>query len=140
MLHCFILFYLTIILGINKQQANDVEHSQTSTQHTRQIIYFISLVGTDANDRRGKGIPRKVVSIFDVKSEIEFEDINGVIFLSAQDLLEYYNEVTGKDGSHLNIYQLIIFFIERHRDDRFMLDEVPLIKDGKQNNEFQFNV
>ena len=100
------------------------------------MIYFISLVGTDANDKRGKGFPRKAVSIFDVKSEMEFEDIKGIIFLSAQDLLEYYNEITGKDGSHLNIYQLVIFFIERHLDDRFMLDEVPLIKDGKPNCKF----
>ena len=133
-------FHATIILGIDEQQANDVQQSQTSNQNTNQMIYFISLVGTDSNDRRGKGIPRKAISIFDVKSEMEFEDISGIIFLSAQDLLEYYNQITGKDGSHLNIYQLVIFFIERHRDDRFMLDEVPLIKDGKPNNVFQLKV
>ena len=62
---------------------------------------------------------------------MEFDGHDNIIYVSVQDLLQFYKEVTGKDGSHLNVYQLTIFFLERHSHDLFMLDEVPLIKDGK---------
>ena len=34
---------------------------------------FISSLGSDASDMEGKGLPRQSLSIFDVKSEMEFE-------------------------------------------------------------------
>ena len=94
------------------------------------MVYYICLVGSDANDKHGKGLPRQAISIFDVKTEMEFDGIAGIKFLSLQDLLHYYQNTTGKDGRHLNVYQLAIFFIERHPGGHFMLEEVPLLKDG----------
>ena len=96
-----------------------------------RIIYLLSLVGSDATDIRGKGVPRRARSIFDVKTEMEFEDIDGIIFLSAQDLLKFYEDTTGKSGRHLNVYQLTLFFMDRHRDGIYLMDEVPLLKDGE---------
>ena len=90
------------------------------------------MVGTDANDYQGKGIPRKAFSIFDVKTEMELEEyVPNILFISIQDLLEYYREQTGQDGSHLNGYQLAYFLIERNLKVRYMMDEVPLIKFGR---------
>ena len=62
---------------------------------------------------------------------MEFDGHDNIIYVSVKDLLEFYKEETGNDGSHLNVYQLAIFFLERHPNDLFMVDEVPLIKDGK---------
>ena len=64
---------------------------------------------------------------------MEFDGHDNIIYVSVQDLLQFYKEETGNDDSHLNVYQLTIFFLERHPHDLFMVDEVPLIKDGKFN-------
>ena len=91
-------------------------------------IYFISLVGTDAGDKDGKGIPRKALSFFDVFSEMEIEDIDGITFLSVQDLLKFYQEETGRNEKSKNAYELVLFFIKRNPDALYFVDEVPLIK------------
>ena len=98
--------------------------------HKSKAIYFISLVGTDASDKYGKGRPRKALSIFDIKSEMEFEKTRGIIFLSVQDLLSFYEEQNGESGKNLNSYQLMVFFLEKNPDGLYFLDEVPLIKGG----------
>ena len=99
-------------------------------------IYFISLVGTDASDQLGKGYPRKALSFFDIFSEMEFEEIDGITFLSVQDLLEYYQEQTGKDGEDMDGYQLVIFFMQQNINALYFIDEVPLIRIG---NLYQYN-
>ena len=101
------------------------------TRKDRLMIYFISLVGSDAGDIQGKGLPRKALSFFDVKSEMEFEDFDSIRFLSVQDLLNFYEKETGKSGTHLNCYQLSIFFIQRNLDALYLLDEVPFMTSGK---------
>ena len=88
-------------------------------------------MGWDAGDSNGEGLPRKALSFFNVKSEMEFQKFERIIFLSAQDLLEFYQEETGKDGRKLNVYQLTIFFMERNLDALYMIDEVPLIKSSR---------
>ena len=126
---CLISF-ITLSIGQTKPQNDSSKQGQPNTL-IPQPIYFISLVGSDAGDRRGKGLPRKALSFFDVKSEMEFHEFERIIFISAQDLLEFYQEKTGKDGRKLNVYQLTIFFMERNTDALFMIDEVPLVKSGR---------
>ena len=94
-------------------------------------IYFISLVGTDAGDFDGKGLPRKALSFFDIFSEMELEDIGGITFLSVQDLLKYYQEQTGRKGKRKTAYQLVLFYMKRNPDALYFVDELPLIKAGK---------
>ena len=110
--------------------------SHSSRKMTKSMIYVICLVGSDANDNNSKGLPRDAISIFDVKSEMEFEGIENIVYLSVHDLLHYYQEQTGKDGKRLNVFQLALFFMERHPHGHFMLDEVPLIKNGKSNTAY----
>ena len=92
-----------------------------------KLIYFISLVGSNAGVKNGKGITRKAFYIFDVKSEMELKK-HGITFLSCQDLLEYYKEQTRTNGEDMNVYDLVEFFIERNRNGYYFLDEVPLIQ------------
>ena len=83
----------------------------------------------------GRGRPRKALSFFDVFSEMEFEDIDGIIFLSVQDLLKYYQDQTGREGDDLNGYQLVIFFMQKNPDALYFVDEVPLLPTGMSNFE-----
>ena len=92
-----------------------------------KLIYFISLVGSDAGGCRSKGIPRKAFYIFDVKSEMELKKY-GIVFLSCQDLLKFYQDKTGTNGEGINVYDLVVFYIERNPNGYYFLDEVPLIK------------
>ena len=94
---------------------------------TKQV-YFFCLVGSDAGDRTGKGLPRDAHYIFDIKTEIELK-IHQIIFLSCRDLLEYYRKHTGLDGEGINVYDLVMFFVERNPNGYYFVDEVPLIKD-----------
>ena len=91
-----------------------------------KLIYFISLIGSDAGDTIGKGIPRKAFYIFDVKSEMEFKKY-GIVFLSCQDLLKFYQDKTGTDGEGINVYDLVKFYIKNNPNGYYFLDEVPLI-------------
>ena len=95
-------------------------------------IYFISLVGTDASDAKGKCLPRKALSFFDVFSEMELEDIDGITFLSAQDLLKYYQDQTGEKGKYMTAYQLVLFFMDKNPVALYFLDEVSLIKGNSE--------
>ena len=97
--------------------------------HDTRLIYFISLVGSNAGDYDGKGIPRKAFYIFDVKSEMELTR-HGIIFLSCQDLLKYFKEQTGMNGEGISVYDLVKFYIERNPNGYYFLDEVPLILGG----------
>ena len=85
------------------------------------------MVGSNAGDPRGRGIPRKGFYIFDVKSEMELEK-HQIKFLSCQDLLKYYKDQTGENGEGLNVYQLVQFFIEKNPNGYYFLDELPLIQ------------
>ena len=57
------------------------------TRHTKNKskVYFLSLVATDAGERKGKGHPTKEHYLFDVASQLELEGYD-VTFMSAQDL------------------------------------------------------
>ena len=92
-------------------------------------VYFLSLVATDANDRMGKGMPRKAYYFFDVKSEMELQAL-GVKFLSAQDLALFYETNKSQEDSEVrpNIYQLVVFFLAHHPNDIYFVDEAPVLK------------
>ena len=85
------------------------------------------MLGSDGGDARCKGIPRKAFCIFDVKSEIELKKY-GIVFLSRQDILEFYQDKTGTNGEGINVYDLVKFYIEKYPNGYYFLDEVPLIK------------
>ena len=60
------------------------------------------------------------------------EDIDGITFFSVQDLLKYYQEQTGRKGKRKTAYQLVLFFMKKNPDALYFVDEVPLIRIGKQ--------
>ena len=88
------------------------------------MIYFISLVGTNLSN----GLPRSALSFFDVFSEMELEEIDGIQFFSVQDLLKWYQEQTGRSGKGLTAYQLVLFFMKKHPDGLYFVDEVPFLE------------
>ena len=110
---------------------NNTEDDTRSNGDEITPVYFISLLGSDASGEKvkggGKGLPTKAFYIFDVKSEMELEQ-HQVRFLSCQDLLEYYEVETGKNGESMNVYQLVIFFIKMNPNAYYFLDEVPFLK------------
>ena len=61
---------------------------------------------------------------------------HGIVFLSCQDLLEYFKEQTGLNGEGINVYDLVKFYIERNPNGYYFLDEVPLIQEGS----YSFNI
>ena len=106
----------------------------------------MSLVGTDANTPRGKGIPRSAFYFYDIRSKMELEHY-GIHFMSAQDL-EYFHDDQNKrktiefpgskpliktfaeneKRSKLKIYGLVEYFMKHHQYGSYFLDEVPLLK------------
>ena len=115
---------LSVAQKIKEAISKEVEEYDESRE-----IHFLCLVGSDAGDFEGYGIPRNAHYIFDVKSEIELER-HKIKFLSCQDLLEFYKKETGTNGEGVNVYELALFYIERHPNGYFFLDEVPLMKEG----------
>ena len=104
-----------------------VSRVQIENRSVKRKVYYISMVGTDANDKNGVGIPRNVHNFFDVKSNMELLHY-GVNFLSAQDLVSFQTPKAATKTRKMNIYQLVQSFIRDNRDDIFFLDEVPLLK------------
>ena len=104
-------------------------------------VYFLSLVGTNAGVNGGEGIPRSAHYIYDVKSRMELKR-HGIHFLSAQDLKSFHDEnfcslyeiYETYETSILNIYELVLYFMEHHYDGYYFLDELPLIKGGMKHH------
>ena len=63
---------------------------------------------------------------------MELEDIDGITFLSAQDLLKYYQDQTEEKGKYMTAYQLVLFFMDKNPDALYFIDEVPLIKGNSE--------
>ena len=105
---------------------------QTEAKKMKPNVYFLSLVATDANERNGRGVPRKAHYFFDVRSEMELAKY-GVKFLSSQDLASFHDQNNSQDQyeNPPNIYQLVVFFMAHHPTDFYFIDEAPLLK-GKQ--------
>ena len=116
----------------------DKPNEQYETKHPKEEVkestddrpvYFLSLVGTDANEAWGRGIPRDAYYWYDIKTKMELERY-GIQCMSAQDLKSYHDEQMASPTSELNIYQLVQFFMEKRPDGYYFLDEVPLIAGG----------
>ena len=124
----YFFFQISYLLLVPiEQEMGEVENESLEDYDEPRPIYFISLVGSDAGEPNGKGIPRKAFYIFDVKSEMELVKHN-IKFMSCQDLLEYYQKETGTNGEEMNVYELVQFFIKKNPNGYYLLDEVPLIK------------
>ena len=89
----------------------------------------------------GKGCPRRALSFFDVFSEMEFEEIRGINFLSVQDLFHFYEDQKGHGkygmgeyGYNPTGYELVLFFMKKNPDALYFVDEVPLIINSKLNH------
>ena len=127
-----IFFTFSLYLDETNEQnetTNATEGVKESTDD--RPVYFLSLVGTDAGDRYGKGIPRSANYFYDIRSNMELRQ-HGITFMSAQDLQTFHHEHSGilnvDKNKQLNIYQLVHFFMQHHPDGYYFLDEVPLIK------------
>ena len=92
-------------------------------------VFFISLVAVDQ-----LGIVDRDEYIFDVYTKSY--DFHGsyVEVVSAKDLWNFYkrkNWYKRNDRRNINIYELVVFFIRYHPNGHFVLDECPILIDGK---------
>ena len=120
------IFFFEFLDELKKELLDAVKKSK---------VYFLSLVGTNAGEFMGKGIPRSSFYWYDIKTGMELKD-HGINFLSAQDLKNFHEHQEKKNGSsdgsskQLNIYELVQYFMKYNQDGYYFLDEVPLIKTG----------
>ena len=88
-------------------------------------VFFVSLVASErVKGIHYKGFPTKEHFLFDVASELELSGY-GVIFMSCQDLEQYYHDQEGKGSTSLPIYDLVQYLIQNNHGSSFFLDEVP---------------
>ena len=104
---------------------------EDSEDANKPSAYFISLVATSF-----EGIPEKEHYLYDIATEMELQGFQ-VKFLSAKELKEFYrNHHPGFGEKKVNIYQMALFFLEKHKGSSFFFDEVPFIAEpvygGKQ--------
>ena len=102
---------------------------EDSEDVNKPTAYFISLVATSV-----KGIPEKEHYLYDIATEMELQGFR-VKFMSAKELKDFYREHhTGFDEKKISIYDMALFFIQKHKGSSFFFDEVPFIADyrGKQ--------
>ena len=97
-------------------------------------IYFLSLVAVDKF-----GITEKYKFIYDILSETYDFDGADVVFIDAQKLWDFFKKYhpNAKRSKH-DILELAEFFIRKHPDSSFILDEVPSPKRrGKRGGMFK---
>ena len=85
------------------------------------------MVGTN-----GRGIVDEYEHIFDIYTKLYDFKSSDVHIKSAQDILEYYQANNkGNDIKNIDVYTLVEYFVQKHPDAHFVLDEVPLLKPDK---------
>ena len=97
---------------------------RTNDQFPSMKIYFLSLAASNKY-----GVPEKHRFIFDILSEeYDFQNTN-VKFVDAQQLRSFYkeNNISGGTQTEVDVLALTEFFIEKHPDCSFILDEVPVL-------------
>ena len=74
------------------------------------------------------GIPEKAQYLYDVATEMELQGFR-VKFLSSKDIQQFYwkHQLPNFDKEEVNIYEMVLFFIELHKGSSFFFDEVPFI-------------
>ena len=90
-------------------------------------VYFISMVGVDSY-----GSVEEFEYIFDIYTkEYDFRGYD-VTVISAQDLWEFYASKNKRSRiKDVKIYFLVEYFVRHHPDGHFIVDECPLLKEGK---------
>ena len=74
-----------------KDIPNKTDQDQdTVDQNMIPKVYYISLLATDAQNTRARGVPEKAYYLFDIKCEMELKAY-GIRFISAQDLVLHYD-------------------------------------------------
>ena len=74
-----------------KDIPNKTDQDQdTVDQNMIPKVYYISLLATDAQNTRARGVPEKAFYLFDIKCEMELKAY-GIRFISAQDLVLHYD-------------------------------------------------
>ena len=98
---------------------------RANDQFPSMNIYFLSLAASNKY-----GLPEKHRSIFDILSEeYDFQSTN-VNFVDAQQLRSFYEENNNSlfKKTDVDVLTLTEFFIEKHPNCSFILDEVPVLK------------
>ncbi len=66
--------------------------------------------------------------IFDIYSKEYDVQSSDVKIKSAQDLWDFYEaQNKGSDKKNIDIYKLVEYFVQNHRNGHFVLDEVPFL-------------
>jgi hypothetical protein len=90
-------------------------------------VFFLSLVGVD--DLGKVAFFEYIYDIYTKRYDFQSTDVN---MKSAQDLFEYYESHNkGSDKKEIDIYTLVEYFVQNHRNGHFVLDEVPFLPNGK---------
>ena len=84
------------------------------------IVYLMSIVVSS-----GDGFPDKGDYLYDVASELELKWL-GLEFMSAQNRQAFYNE-NSAHSDKMNIYQLVLFFVQSNKGCSFFADEFSFI-------------
>ena len=95
---------------------------EDSADDKKPTAYFISLVATSL-----RGIPAKEHYLYDIATEMELQGFR-VKFLSSKELKEFYlKHHPGFDEKKVNIYDIALFLLQKHKGSSFFFDEVPFI-------------
>ena len=101
--------------------------TEEKRKNLKPKAFFLSLVASTP-----EGIPTKEHYLYDVATEMELQGFQ-VKFLSSQDLKEFYDNHKEESSEAISvdeepdIYQLVLFFIEKNPGGSFFMDEVPFI-------------
>ena len=130
---------MLIVLGkslIAKQKAIQIGEKERNeedvgTKSQADPVFFISMVGVDQYGR-GTLEEEEDEFIFDIFTKLYDFLGSNVQVKSAQDLWEFYEgRNKGADKLAVNVYELVEFFICHHPYGHYILDECPILKEGK---------
>ena len=118
---------------IGKEKASQIGEREKVAEETglkckADPVFFISMVGVD---EQGKIDEHE--HIFDIYTK-EYDFLGcEVQVISAQDLWKFYKS-RNKDAylTKVDIYFLVVFFIQRHPDGHYVLDECPFLRRSRR--------
>ena len=117
-------FFLFLISG--KSLISKEKCLQTSEKEA-DPVFFISLVGVDRD-----GIVDEDEYIFDIYTKAYDFQGSHVNVVSAQNLCALYESKNkGADRKKVDLYFLVEYFIQYHQHGHFVVDECPLLLNGK---------
>ena len=89
-------------------------------------VFFMSFVGVDS-----KGFVEEHEHIFDIYTK-EYDFLGcDVKVISAQDLWDFYkSKHPGADKKKIDVYTMAEFFVDKHSNGHFVVDECPFERKG----------